>query len=65
MLAGCEAFESQVAAVWSRSQSRWPDERRLSRWWLALFPGALVGREMFEWYTGLEREIWRADGRRG
>ncbi|MBF0185949.1 MAG: hypothetical protein HQM06_16390 [Magnetococcales bacterium] len=32
----------------------WPDEMRLSRWWLALFPVALAGREAFEWGTDLE-----------
>ena len=30
------------------SPSRWPDEMRLSRWWLASFPCALAGRDAFE-----------------
>ena len=48
------------------SPSHWPDEMRLSRWWLALFPSALTGRDAIE--SLVVRAVvvpWRADGRRG
>ncbi|MBF0400584.1 MAG: hypothetical protein HQL90_07425 [Magnetococcales bacterium] len=32
----------------SRSSSHWPDEMRLSRWWLTLIAAALAGRDAFE-----------------